>query len=99
MLSSLEILVFVVYLSFVFSTVALVLYFNPGKQMREAFQVEDTEEKFVQAELEEPSSESEQSESEEEYIMTENPMLRQRRFPFEESSVEQKEIPWVEQVD
>lgn len=92
MLSSFEILVFVVYLCFVFSTVAAIMYFNPGKQVRETFHVEDTEETFVQAEFEEPSSESEQSESEE---SKESTTLRQRHVEKQE----EKEVPWIEQVD
>lgn len=96
MLSSFEAFVFIVYLFCVFSTVAAIMYFNPGKQVREVLHAEETDEKFVQAEFEEPSSESEQSESEEE---NKNPTLRQRRFSSEEPPVEQKETPWIEQVD
>ena len=43
--------------------------------------IEDTDEKFVQSELEEPDSDDEQkpfNPETEDYAMTENPMLRQR---------------------
>ncbi len=90
MLSSFEIFIFTLYLATIFISVATITYLNPGKAMRESFQVEDTNEKFAQAEFEEPESDKSE-EKEEEFTMEENPMFRHRNV--------NKEIPWIEQVD
>lgn len=76
MLSTFEIFIFTLYLATIFICVAAIAYLNPGKSIRESITVLDTDEKFVQAEFEEPES----SESEKEFTMEENPMLRHRNL-------------------
>ncbi len=90
MFSSIEVFILFVYFSTIFVAIAAIQYLNPGKAMRESFQVEDTNEKFAQAEFEEPESDKSE-EKEEEFTMEENPMFRHRNV--------NKEIPWIEQVD
>lgn len=100
MLSSLETFIILFYLFTIVMTTVIIAIVNPGAVIRERIEAQETNEKFVQAEFEEPSSESEQSESEEEYKMEENPMFRRRHVAQPEQQTEQKEeVPWIEQVD
>ena len=65
--------------------------YNPGKQIRQSLEVEESNESFTEKEFEEPDSDSEQ----ETFTMTENPMfqtnpeLRQRSHVAEMSLMEQ----------
>ena len=61
--------------------VVVIQIYQPGKQTSETILVEDTQEAFVESEMEEPDSEDEKppfNPETEKYEMTENPMLRHR---------------------
>lgn len=75
----------------------LIQLYNPGAAMRQAMTIEDKGEPFVEPEFEEPDSDSEPetkapfNPEEEDFTMTENPMLRNRNA--------QKEPVMMEMVD
>ncbi len=83
MLTSYEFTIFILYLFSLASFVTIVYILNPGRAIREAMDIryQETNEKFVNLEWEEPDSDEEIKPfdpAKEDYTMTENPMLRHR---------------------
>jgi hypothetical protein len=81
MLTLFEFTYFAVYLTLITAWIVMIQMVNPGRQIREALQVQYTDEKFVENfQEEEPESEAEEEKApfnpeEEPYKMTENPMF------------------------
>lgn len=67
--------------------------YNPGKQLKESLEVEQSNESFTEKEFEEPDSDSEQ----ETFTMTENPMFQTN--PELRQRIHVEETPFLEQVD
>ena len=87
----LEFLTFAIYLSFLASIILALQIYNPGKQIREAIHIEESDEKFDEKVFEEPDSDEEEvpfDPSKEDYTMTENPMLRHRNVLSEMEMVD-----------
>lgn len=105
-----ELIVLSVYITTIIVAILAIQILNPGQAIRESMKVQETNEKFVQADFEEPDSDEEPpfNPQTEEYTMEENPMLRHRNVGNQveketesekESEDKESEIPWVEQVD
>ncbi len=92
MLTLYEFTIFGIHLAILLAWLIAIQMLNPGKAVREALHPETIEavesnEKFVQAEFEEPDSDSEQepfNPEKENFTMTENPMLRHRKVEMSE---------------
>ena len=82
-MNTFEILIFTIYFSMLLVSLVAIQIYNPGKLVREQMVVENTDEKFIQSEFEEPDSDCDNNKPSfnpetETYTMTENPILRRR---------------------
>lgn len=80
MLTLFEFTVFGMYLAILLAIIVGIQVYNPGKHMRESFDVQESTETFAESDFQEPDSdeEVEYDPSKENFTMTENPMLRHR---------------------
>jgi hypothetical protein len=88
MLTLYEFTIFGIHLTILLAWLIIIQILNPGKAMREAMEIryEETKEKFVQSEFEEPESDEDVpfDPAQETFTMTENPMLRNRKVEMSE---------------
>jgi hypothetical protein len=95
-MSLFEFFILALYLSSLASIIVIIQVFQPVKSLQDAKNVEIVEEPFLQSEFEEPDSDEEKTPfnpETENYVMTENPMLRKRNREAPETG------PAIDQVD